>query len=150
MISFSNSDISDPILEQFKHWHISEHTNPFFLQLKCKESQFAFLHEHILNLITNRGARSLSVINWICSDSGLPYIRHVTTSMYHTIQCWFKLGFFWKHATVFLKGYSCFLIIKIESITPSFRNDEIRIILHHAMDSSLIFRFYNKNKAKYS
>ena len=149
MISFSNSDISNSILEQFKHCHLSEHTNSFFLQLKRKESEFDFLHEHILNFITDWGARSLSVINWICSNSGLSYIRHVITSMYHTIEGWFKLGFFWKHATVTLKGYSCFLITKIESITPSFRNDEIRIILHHAMDSSLIFRFYNKSKAKY-
>ena len=67
------------------------------------------------------------------------------------VTCLIQAGFFLKtYVTVTLKGYSCFLITKIESITPSIRNDEICIILHHAMDSSLIFRFYNKNKAKYS
>ena len=53
MISYSNSSVSNSIFEQFNHWHISEHTNPFFLQLQRKESQFVFLHEHELNSVTD-------------------------------------------------------------------------------------------------
>ena len=69
MISYSNSGLSNSIFEQFKHWHISEHTNPFFLQLQRKESQFVFLHEHILSSITNWRAGSLSVRNGSYSSS---------------------------------------------------------------------------------
>ena len=69
MISYSNSGLSNSIFEQFKHWLISEHTNPFFLQLQRKESQFVFMHEHILSSITDWGAGSLSVINGSYSSS---------------------------------------------------------------------------------